>query len=97
MPGTFSEQATLATDNGFINQCRAALLFRAVEIVNSSAKQPYLSVNQSREIMRNAGSQAANMAWLVATGNPTISSEAPKVPDDAAVQFAVNTFLDQLT
>ena len=98
MPGTFAEQAQLATSGEFINQCRAAMIFRAVQLVNSSAKQDILAVNSARTVMQNAGSggDANNMALLVATGYPSIATQAPKAPTDDELQLAVNSIMDQL-
>lgn len=93
MPGTFTDQATLATNNAFINKCRAAMIFRAVELTNSSTAQSYRTLSKMSAILGNSGADAPNMAWLIATGNPTIAAAAPTVPIDSDTQFAVNTFL----
>lgn len=97
MAGTFADQAVLATDNAFINKCRVALIFRATQLMNSTDAQSPATLdrlNQANAILSNAGSQAPNIAWLVATGNATIAAAAPVVPIDGDVQFAVNTLLD---
>ena len=93
MAGTFTDQATLATDNAFINKCRAAMLFRAVEVLTASAVPVVTTITKMNAILQNAGADAPNMAWRVATGNPTVAAEAPAVPSDGDTQFAVNTFL----
>lgn len=96
MAGTFTDKATLANDNAFINKCRAAMLFRAVELTNSATAQSFATLQKMATILQNAGSGAANMAWLVAAGNSTIGAAAPAVPIDSDTQFAVNTFLAQV-
>ena len=96
MPGTFAEKATLATDNAFINKCRVALMFRATELLASTAAQnasTLKTLTVADGILRSAGSDAASMAWRVAAGNATIGAAAPAVPNDSDTQFAVNTFL----
>lgn len=93
MAGTFADQATLAKDGAFIDKCRVALLFRAREITDSAAKQEFTLVQKMRSVLNNAGNDAQNMAWLVATGNATVAAGAPAIPADGDVQFAVNTFL----
>ena len=92
MAGTFTDQATLASDNAFINKCRAAMIFRAVEKVDADA-QTLAFRNKLATILSNAGADAPGMAWRIASGNSTISAAAPTVPSDADTQFAVNTFL----
>ncbi len=95
MAGTFSEQATLATDNSFINKCKVAMLFRANQILSDADTNPgYKQMIQMQTIVNNAGGDAPNMAWKVATGNATIAAAAPAVPSDGDTQFAVNTQLD---
>lgn len=96
MAGTFADKATLASDNAFINKCRAAMLFRAVELTNSATAQTFVTLSKMSAILQNAGSGAPNMAWLVAAGNSTIGGLAPAVPNDSDTQFAVNTFLAQV-
>lgn len=93
MAGTFAEKATLATDNAFINKCRGAMIFRAVELSASATAQNYTTLAKMNSILVSAGGDAPNMAWRVAFGNPTIGGAAPTVPSDADTQFAVNTFL----
>ena len=93
MAGTFADRATLATDNAFVNKCRAAMIFRAVELVNSATAQTFPTLSLMQSILQNAGANAQNMSWLVATGNATIAAAAPAVPTDSDTQFAVNTFL----
>lgn len=95
MAGSFADQATLASDNTFINQVRAALLFRANELLAlASPPSPKLNtLQQATNIIRNAGGDAPSMAWVIATTNPTIAAAAPAVPPDGDVQFAVNTQL----
>lgn len=94
MAGTFAEQATLATDNAFINKCRVAMIFRANQLMTSATAQTVRTLDQANTILNNSGNFAPTMAWLVATGNATISAAAPIVPNDADTQFAVNTMLD---
>lgn len=95
MAGTFAEQATLATDNTFIDKCRVAMLFRANQVLTSAELNDKTSkkIIQAKGIISNAGGDALNMAWKVATGNATIAGAAPAVPVDGDVQFAVNTQL----
>ena len=93
MAGTFADQATLAGDNAFINKCRAALLFRSVELMTSTTAQTFTTLAKMQAIFQNAGADASNMAWRVAAGNATIAAAAPAVPSDSDTQFAVNTFL----
>lgn len=96
MAGTFTDQATLATDNAFINKCKVAMLFRANQLNTSATAQTYLTLSKMNTILQNGASDASRMAWLVATGNSTIAAAAPAVPNDSDTQFAVNTFLGQL-
>jgi len=96
MAGTFAEKATLAVDNAFINKIRVALIFRANELLTSTAAQSAATrgaLNNADTIFRSAGSDAPSMAWRVAAGNATIGAAAPAVPIDSDVQFAVNTIL----
>lgn len=96
MPGTFADKATLATDNAFINKCKVAMIFRANELLTSTAAQSAATLNALTDadiIFRNAASDAPSMAWRVAAGNATIGAAAPAVPIDSDVQFAVNTLL----
>lgn len=95
MAGTFTDQATLASDNAFINKVRAAMLFRANELLAlATTPSPKLkTLQQATNIIANAGGDAASMAWVVATTNATIAGAAPAVPVDGDVQFAVNTQL----
>lgn len=96
MAGTFADKATLATDNAFINKCRVAMLFRANELLSSTAAQnatTRATLVSMDGIFRNAGSDAPSMAWRIAAGNSTIGAAAPAVPIDSDIQFAVNTFL----
>ena len=96
MAGTFADQATLAKTNSFIDQCRAAMLFRAVQVVNTNAKVDRRDLDFARNILRSAASDAQNIAWLVATGTPAIAAASPAAPTDVDVQTAVNAFLVQL-
>lgn len=94
MAGTFSDQATLATDNAFIGKCRVALVKRAVELANSADAKSLPQLRQVAEILSTGGeSHASRMAWLVGAGNPTIASAAPAVPNDQDTQYAVNVQL----
>ncbi len=96
MAGTFAEKATLAVDNVFINKVRVALIFRANELLTSTAAQSATTknaLNTADGIFRSAASDASNMAWRIAAGNATIGAAAPAVPIDSDVQFAVNTLL----
>jgi len=97
MAGTLAEIATLATDNGFIAKIRGAMIKRAVELVTSATAQNLNTLNQMISILRSAGGEASNIAWLVAAGNATIAAAAPAVPNDSDTQFAVNTQLALLT
>lgn len=92
----FADQATLANDSAFINKCRAALIFRANEVLASPQSFTRSQIEQAYEILDNSGSDAARMAWLVAAGNSTIAAAAPTVPSDGDTQFAVNSFLPLL-
>ena len=96
MAGSFADQATLTSDNSFIAKVRAAMIFRATELFNSATAQTYATLEQSRRILLNAGSDAANIAALVATGNATIAAAAPAVPSDSDTQYAVNVVLASL-
>lgn len=96
MAGTFDDRATLATNNAFINKCRAAMLFRAMELLTSATAQKVRTLDQMLVILQGAGGAAPNIAWTVATCNPTIAAAAPAVPNDSDTQFAVNAVLDQL-
>lgn len=96
MAGTFTDKATLANDNAFINKCRTAMLFRANELTVSSTAQTYATLSKMNAILQSAGDVAPKMAWLVATGNATIGAAAPAVPSDSDTQFAVNTMLSLL-
>lgn len=96
MAGTFAEKATLAVDNAFINKCRVAMIFRANELLTSTAAQASgtrAALINADTIFRNAAADAPSMAWRVAAGNATIGAAAPAVPIDSDTQFAVNTFL----
>jgi uncharacterized membrane protein YadS len=95
MPGTFADKATLASDNAFINKCRAAMIFRANELMTSATAQTVTTLDKMQGIMASAGSGADRMAWIVACGNSAIGAAAPAVPSDSDTQFAVNTFLAQ--
>lgn len=96
MAGTFADKATLATDNAFINKVRVAMIFRANELLVSTAAQSATTLKAltaADSLFRNAASDAPNMAWRVAAGNATIGAAAPAVPIDSDVQFAVNTLM----
>lgn len=96
MAGTLTDKATLATDNTFINKVRAAMIFRANELLASTAAQSSATLKTlalADGIFRNAANDAATMAWRVAASNATIGAAAPAVPIDSDVQFAVNTIL----
>lgn len=96
MAGTFAEQAQLASDSAFIAKIRVAMIFRANELFNSQSAQTLAVLLQAKGILSNAGSQAPDVAALVATGNPTIAAAAPAIPSDGDTQFAVNTVLTAL-
>jgi hypothetical protein len=96
MAGTFADQATLASDNAFIAKVRAALIYRATELYNSETAQSWAVLKQARGILDNAGGDAAKIAALVASGNPTIAAAAPVVPSDSDTQYAVNVVLTDL-
>lgn len=96
MAGTFADKATLAGDNAFINKIRVAMIFRANELLTSTAAQSSTTLKtltSADGIFRSAASDAPSMAWRVAAGNATIGAAAPAVPIDSDVQFAVNTLL----
>jgi hypothetical protein len=112
MPGTYAEQATLANTSEFIDLCRVALIKRVVELDTNNAslvtelmgkasdpassKFMLSTSSLATRIIGDAESFAKRMAWLVAAGNPTIGVNAPAVPKEGDVQFAVNTFLPKL-
>jgi hypothetical protein len=112
MPGTYAEKAELATLNDFINLCKIALLTRAVELdTNNAALVAEMTGKASdpastkfmlsasslvSRIVNDADGYAKKMAWLVAAGNPTIGANAPAVPKEGDVQYAVNSFLPKL-
>jgi hypothetical protein len=96
MAGTFADQATLTADNAFIAKVRAAMIYRAVELYDSDTAQSWAVLKQARSILDNAGGDAAKIAALVASGNPTIAAAAPAVPNDADTQYAVNVVLTTL-
>lgn len=93
---SFTDQATLANDSAFINKCRAALIFRAVQILESPQNFTRPQVEQAYRILDTSGADAPRMAWIVAAGNATIAAAAPTVPSDGDTQYAVNTFLPNL-
>ncbi len=96
MAGTFAEQAQLAADNAFIAKVRAAMIFRANELFNSTSAQTLSVLQQSKGILSNAGAQAPDVAALVATGNATVAAAAPAIPSDGDTQYAVNTVLTNM-
>lgn len=96
MAGTFADQATLASDNAFIAKVRAALIFRATELSASETAQTWAVLDQARNILNNAGSDAEHIAALISSGNPTIAAAAPAVPSDGDTQYAVNVTLTSL-
>lgn len=96
MAGTFADQSTLAKTNSFVEQCRCAMLFRAVQVMNTNAKVDRRDMDYARNILRSAASDAPHVAWLVVVGTTAIAAAAPATPLDADVQAAVNTFLVQL-
>lgn len=75
---------------------KCALIFRATEIWGSSTAQTLKALQQARNILDSGGSDAARMAALIASGNPTIAAAAPAVPNDSDTQYAVNTTLTSL-
>lgn len=99
MAGTLADKAALAVDNAFIAKCRVAMIFRANELLTSTAAQSAAtraSLNAMDALFRSAGSDAANIAWRVAASNASIGAAAPAVPNDSDTQFAVNTVLAAL-
>lgn len=96
MAGTFAEQAQLASDIAFIAKVRVAMIFRANELFNSTSAQTLSVLQQSKGILSNAGSQAPDIAALVATGNATVAAAAPTIPSDGDTQYAVNTVLTSM-
>lgn len=96
MAGTFADQATLTSDNAFIAKVRAAMIYRATEMYGSETAQTWATLNQAREILQSAARDAAIIAALVASGNPTIAAAAPAVPSDGDTQYAVNVVLEAL-
>jgi hypothetical protein len=96
MAGTFSEQATLASDNVFIAKVRVALIARAVEQYYNATAQPFSVLNQARGILNDGGQDAARVAWLVIAADANIKAAAPTVPSDSATQAAVNVVLTAL-
>ena len=96
MAGTFADQAALAADDVFVAQVKVAMIFRATELYGSATAQTFQALEQSRRILRNAGSESDKIAALVATGNATIAAASPAVPSDGDTQFAVNTVLTDL-
>lgn len=95
MAGTFAEQAALAADNNFINKCRCAIIFRAVELLTTNGTNEYIR-QAMLNALRNGGADAALMAARLASGSATIAAAAPAVPSDADTQTAVNQFLSRL-
>jgi hypothetical protein len=93
MAGAASDITYLATVNEFINQCRVALIKRAVEIDAGTDRQSVGMLNTISGILSDSESYAKRMAWLVAAGNPTIAAAAPAVPSEGDTQYAVNTML----
>lgn len=96
MAGAFADQAALAENSDFVNKCRVSMIFRANQVMTQTIAQTTgtrENLNQAATILSNAGADAPNMAWRVATGNSTIAAAAPAVPIDGDVQFAVNTML----
>ncbi len=96
MAGTFSEQAQLASDNVFIAKVRVAMVARAVEQYYSTTAQPHSILAQARDILRDAGNDAARIAWLAIAADSAIKAAAPAVPSDNATQAAVNVVLTAL-
>ncbi len=93
MPGTLTDQATLATDNTFINKCRAAMLARSVELIKSATPQNFATLEKVMRVFQGAAGDASAMAWRVATGSATIAAASPAVPSDSDTQQAVNVIL----
>ena len=96
MAGTFSDQATLASDNTFIGMVKRAMITTAIANYYSTTAQPFSVLQQAREILLTAGGNAANIAALAIAADATIKSNAPAVPSDAATQSAVNVVLAAL-
>lgn len=96
MAGTFADQATLASDNAFIAKVRVAMVARAVEQYYNATAQPFSVLNQARQILNDAGNDAARISWLAIAADAAIKAAAPVVPSDAATQAAVNVVLTAL-
>jgi hypothetical protein len=112
MPGTYADQADLANANDFIALCKVSLLKRAIELDTNNAtllaelmgkasdpastKFMLSATSITGRIASDADGYAKRMAWLVASGNPTIGAAAPAVPKEGDVQYAVNTFFPKL-
>lgn len=96
MANTFSDKATLATSNEFINQVKLALIQRSNELLVAAEKFERAELNQANVIFRNAGNDAALTAWLIVITDATVAASAPNIPADADVQTAVNNVLPML-
>ena len=96
MAGSFTDQATLASDNGFIAKVRVAMIARAVEQYYNATAQPYSVLHQAKVILDSAGGDAARVAALAIAADANIKAAAPAVPSDAATQAAVNIVLAAL-
>ena len=96
MAGSLTDQATLATDNTFINKCRAAMLARSVELMKSATPQNFATLSKVMNVFQSAAADASSMAWRVATGSAAIAAGAPAVPSDSDTQQAVNVIMTLL-
>jgi len=96
MAGTFTDQATLATMNEFIAKVQVAMIARAVGQYYNATAQPFSILEQAKRILDTAGEDAPRIARLVVAADAGIKAAAPAVPDDSAVQTAVNVVLTAL-
>lgn len=93
MAGTFAEQNTLATDNSFIAKVKCAMVFRANQFLTNESRNTLAELQQAKNILSTAASEATNVARIIASANATIANAAPAVPSDSDTQYAVNTTL----
>jgi hypothetical protein len=72
------------------------MVARAVEQYYRATAQPFSVLNQARDILNDAGNDAARVAWLAIAADAAIKAAAPAVPSDSATQAAVNVVLTAL-
>lgn len=96
MAGTYTDQATLASMNEFIEKVRVAMVKRAIDRYYSTTAQTFSVLEQSRDVLKNGANEAPRVALLVAVGDSTISAGAPTVPTDAQTLAGVNLVMDAL-